>query len=188
MPPEAAVGQETSRGTLSRPDLEIEVTTLPPVFVVGDRVDRGRLAVLLDGRDGISFAPQSSLLTDLVGAARRNWPDLCRYGYPEQYWLWRVSGFFDSLQAEYAASRHLTRWGATADPSAVEVVDRLFPRCKVVWVFHERRPPWARRAATALGPGRCYQVDAADLALRPDAALTGVLQFLDPLVEARSRP
>ena len=188
MPRETAVGQETSSGTPSRPDLEIEVTTLPPIFVVGDRADRGRLAALLDGRDGISFAPQSSLLTDLAGAARRNWPDLCRYGYPEQYWLRRVAGFFDALQTEYAASRRLTRWGGTVDPGAIDLVDRLFPRCQVVWVVSERRPPWAGRAAGALGPDRCYDLRADELALRPDAALAGVLRFLDPLVEAPLRP
>jgi hypothetical protein len=188
MPPETAVGQETSSGTPSRPELEIEVTALPPIFVVGDRADRARLVSLLDGRDGISFAPQSSLLTDLAGAAKRNLPDLCRYGYPEQYWLRRVAGFFDSLQAEYAASRRLTRWGATVDPSALALVDRLFPRCKVVWVVPERRPPWAGRAAAALGPHRCYDLRADELALRPDAAVAGVLRFLDPLVEAPRRP
>ena len=188
MPSETAIGQETSSGTPSRPDLEIEVTTPPPIFVVGDRADRGRLATLLDGRDGISFAPHSSLLTDLAGAARHNWPDLCRYGYPEQYWLARVAGFFDALQTEYAASRRLTRWGATIDQSALALVDRLFPRCQVVWVVAERRPPWAGKAAGALGPDRCYDLRADELARRPDSAVAAVLSFLDPLVEARRRP
>ena len=192
MPRETAVGQETSSGTPSRPDLEIEVTTLPPIFVVGDRADRGRLAALLDGRDGISFAPQSSLLTDLAGAARRNWPDLCRYGYPEQYWLRRVAVFFGSIQAEYAASRHLARWAAAAEPADLALVDRLFPRCQVVRVLSERRSPRSARAAADLGSrrlsARYYQVTAADLTAGPDTALAGVLDFLDDGVEVGPRP
>jgi hypothetical protein len=123
MPSEAIVGRSPAWGTPPKPDLEIEVTTLPPIFLVGEQVDRQRLAKLLDGRGGISCAPESDLLNDLAGVARRNWPDLCRYGYPEQYWFRRVAGFFDSLQTEYAASRQLTRWAATADPGALALID-----------------------------------------------------------------
>ena len=74
MPSEATVGQNTVWRTPARPDLEIEVRVLPPVFVVGEHGDRRRLARLLDGRDGISCAPESELLNDLADAARRRGP------------------------------------------------------------------------------------------------------------------
>jgi len=192
MPSEATVDRNAVWVAPSKPDLEIEVTTLPPIFVVGERADRYRLVKLLDGRHGISCAPDSGLLADLAGAAQRNWPDLCRYGYPQQYWLRRVALFFDSLQAEYAASRHLLRWAATADPDDIGLVDRLFPRCQVVRVLPERRPARSARTAVDLGSrrlsARYYQVTGADLTLTPDVTVAGVLGFLDSAVEVRPRP
>jgi len=174
-----------------RPEIVVEIVTLPPIFVVGDRPERQRLAKLLDGRHGISFAPDSGLLTDLAGLSRRHWSDLVRYGYPEQYWLRRVAAFFDALQAEYATSRHLVRWVATADAGELGLVDRLFPRCQVVRVLSERRPPRATRAAADLGSrrlsARYYQLTAADLWQDVDAAVAGVLGFLDD-VEVGPRP
>ena len=195
MPSEATVGRNTVWGTTPKPDLEIEVevTALAPIFLVGEQGDRRRLAKLIDGRDGISCAPDSELLVDLAGAARRNFPALFHYGYPEQYWFRRVAGFFDALQTEYATGRHLTRWAATADPGSLALVDRLFPRCRVVRIMSEAGTR-GRRAkqeeaglARQLSP-RYYQLLAADLSRRPDAALAAVLAFLDPLVEATSRP
>lgn len=193
MTSEVTVGRNTVWGTPPKPELEIEVevTALPPIFLVGEQADRRRLAKLLDGRDGISCAPDSDLLVDLAGAARRNFPALFHYGYPEQYWFRRVAGFFDALQTEYATSRHLTRWAATVDPGALALVDRLFPRCRVVRVLpgsakrQSRRPDTddARRLSA-----RYYRISATDLSQRPDAALAAVLAFLDPLVEATSRP
>src|SRR3954471_15398796 len=135
MQSEAAVGRNTAWGTAPRPELEIEVTPLPPVFVVGELPARQRMAKLLDGRDGLSCAPDSELLLELAAVAKRNWADLSHYGYPEQYWFRRMAGFFDALQNEYATSRRLTRWAATAAPSALGLVDRLFPRCQVVRVL-----------------------------------------------------
>src|SRR3954453_18953348 len=128
----------------AKPDIVVEIVALPPIFVVGERPGRDRLAKLLDGHHGISFAPESGLLTDLAGLSRRQWSDLVRYGYPEQYWFRRPALFFDSLQAEYAASRHLVRWASTADAAELGLVDRLFPRCQVVRVLSER-PPRAPR-------------------------------------------
>lgn len=178
----------------TRPDIEVEVTvaTGPPIFLVGERADRYRLAKLLDGRHDISCAPDSGLLTELATAARRCWPDLSHYGYPEAYWLRRVALFFDSIQAEYAASRHLLRWAAMAEPADLALVDRLFPRCQVVRVLSERRSARTTRAAADLGSRRLstryYQVTAADLNAGPDIALSGVLGFLDDGVEVRPRP
>ena len=191
MPSEATVGRNKVWGTPPKPDLEIEVTPAPPVFLVGEPADRRRLATLLDGRDGISCAPDSNLLVDLAGAARRNFPALHHYGYPEQYWFRRVAGFFDALQTEYAASRHLTRWAATVDPGALALVDRLFPTCRVVRIVpgkgvKQSRPPDAAEARRL--SARYYRMSAADLSKRPDAALAAVLSFLDPLVEATPRP
>lgn len=193
MPSEAIVGRSTAWGTPPKPDLEIEVTPLPPIFLVGEEVDRQRLAKLLDGRGGISCAPESDLLSDLAGVARRNWPDLCHYGYPEQYWFRRVAGFFDSLQTEYAASRHLSRWAATADPDALALIDRLFPKCRVVRVVAAGRPARSRADGASIDltkrlSDRYYQLSLAELTQRPDAAVAGVLSFLDPLVEVPSRP
>ena len=53
MPSEATVDRNAVWVAPSKPDLEIEVTTLPPIFVVGERADRYRLVKLLDGRHGI---------------------------------------------------------------------------------------------------------------------------------------
>jgi hypothetical protein len=190
MTSETTVGRNTVWGTPPELEIEVEVTAFPPIFLVGEQADRRRLAKLLHGRDGISCAPDSDLLVDLAGAARRNFPALFHYGYPEQYWFRRVAGFFDALQTEYATSRHLTRWAATVDPGALALVDRLFPTCRVVRVLpgsaerQSRRPDAddARRLSA-----RYYRMFAADLS-QPDAALTAVLAFLDPLVEATSRP
>jgi len=179
MPSEAIVGRNTISGPVGKPDLEIEVTPFPPIFLVGEEQPRQKLATLLDGRDGIACTPESELLADLAGVAKRNWPRLGRYGYPEQYWFWRMAGFFDALQTEYATSRHLTRWAACTDPRALGLVDRLFPRCRVV-----RLVP---RDTGRLSP-RYYQLSTAELTSRPEQAVTGVLSFLDPLVEAQARP
>jgi hypothetical protein len=197
MPPKAidatkaTAGRTTVWGTppASKPELEIEVVALPPIFLVGERLDRRRLAKILDGRDGISCAPDTELLADLVGAARRNWPALAYYGYPEQYWLRRVAGFFDSLQCEYAASRGCTRWAAMADPGALALIDRLFPRCRVLRVVagpssrKSRETEIKRQLST-----RYYQLNIAEITEHPDTALASVLSFLDPLVEDTTRP
>jgi len=68
MASEAVAGRSTAWGTVPKPDLEIEVTPAPPIFLVGERSDRRPLARLLDGRDGISCSPDSELLVDLAGA------------------------------------------------------------------------------------------------------------------------
>lgn len=190
MPSEAIAGRSTVWGPAAKPDLEIEVTPLHPTFLVGEPLDRQRLAKLLDGSDGISCTPDSELLVDLAGTARRNWPDLSRYGYPEQYWFRRVAGFFDSLQMEYAASRGLTRWAAPAEPRSLALLDRLFPRCRVVRVLAKGRPTLGRGEADLtrrLSP-RYYRLSSAELTRQPDAAVASVLRFLDPLVEDRPRP
>jgi len=138
---QSPVDIETLAPAPPREEVEVTVATGPPIFLVGERADRYRMAQLLDGRHDISCAPDSGLLTDLAAVARRCWPDLCHYGYPEQYWLRRVAVFFGSIQAEYAASRHLARWAAAAEPADLALVDRLFPRCQVVRVLSERRSP-----------------------------------------------
>lgn len=190
----APVFSERHRNSaLARPDIEIEITTLLPIFMVGERTDRSRLAGLLDGRQGISCAPDSDLLAELAAVARRNWPNLSRYGYPEQYWARRIALFFDAIQVEYASSRRLLRWAASADPADLALIDRLFPRCQVVRVLSERRAPRPpARVAADLGSrrlsARYYQVTAADLSSDPDTALAGVLGFLDDGVEVRPRP
>ena len=182
----------TNGAVVAKPDIEVEVIVLPPVFVVEERADRLRLTRLLDGRHGISCAPDSRLLPDLAGVVRRDWPDLSHYGFPEQYWLRRFALFFDSLQTDYAASRHLLRWAATIDPGDLGLVDRLFPRCQVVRLLPERRSSRATGAAANLGSrrlsARYYQVTVADLVRDPDAALDGVFSFLDDSVEVHPRP
>lgn len=199
MPSEAIGGRNTVWGTPPRPEIEIEVevTARPPIFLVGDRGERRRLAKLLDGRDGISCAPDSELLVDLAAVARRNVPALAYYGYPEQYWFQRMAGFFDALQSEYAASRHLTRWAASADPGALALVDRLFPRCRVVQVqpvpksrvrcSGGRETNLTRRLSAR---SRYYQLSGTDLSQEPEAAVAGVLRFLAPVpvVEIPLRP
>jgi hypothetical protein len=179
MPSEAIAG----RNVISRPapesDLQIEVIAFPPIFLVGDQRPRQRLAMLLDGRDGIACTPESSLLTDLAGVAQRNWPRLCRYGYPEEYWRARVAGFFSLVQKEYATSRHLTRWAAGVDSDALGLVDRLFPRCRVIRLI---------RGNTRALSARYYQLSAVELFARPQEVTAGVLSFLDPLVEVPARP
>ena len=187
--------ERQQRNAAARPDIEVEVIPLPPIFLVGEPTDRSRLATFLDGRQGISCAPDNDLLVDLAAVMRRSWPKLCRYGYPEQYWARRVSLFFDAIQTEYATSRRLTRWAVSADPVDLAVIDRLFPRCQVVRVLSERRPSrGADRARVAADLGsrrlsaRYYQLTARDLGHDPDATLAGVLAFLDDGVEVRPRP
>ena len=155
------------------------VDAVPPIFVIGAPADRGRLAGLLDGRDGISFAPDSPLLMDLAGAPRRHWSGLAHYGYPEQYWLRRVSGFFEALQMEYAQRRQLTRWVATARTRDLGLVDRLFPRCQVISVLAGRPLLGPARAVAAdLGAARYLSVRSADLAARPASSVRAVLRFV----------
>jgi hypothetical protein len=188
---EATVGQKARQGTPPRPDLEIEVRPFPAIFLVGEPADRQRLAELLDGRDGISCAPETELLIDLAGVVRRNSPALSRYGYPEQYWYRRLAGFFDSLQSEYAASRRCTRWAATTDPHLLTLLDRLFPQCRVVRVLpatRQPRPKAMKDELTRRLSDRYYLLTASDLSRRPDAATAAVLTFLDPFVEGQSRP
>jgi hypothetical protein len=184
--------REVNGASAAKPDIVVEIVTLPPIFVVGERSDTSRLTELVDGQHGISFAPGSGLLTDLAGLSRRHWSDLVRYGYPEQYWFRRVAVFFDALQAEYAASRRLVRWAATADAGDLGLVDRLFPRCQVVRVLPERHPTRSSPAATDLGSrrlsARYYQLTTAELRHDPDSALSGTLSFLDDGVEVRPRP
>jgi hypothetical protein len=191
MPFEAAAGRNTLQEAPPRPDLEIEVTPFPAMFLVGERVDRQRLAELLDGRDGISCAPDSELLTDLAAVVRRNCPALFHYGYPEQYWYRRTAGFFEALQTEYALSRGFTRWAATTDPAALALLDRLFPRCRVVRIVPATRLPRSKAISDDLPrrfSGRYHQLSAGDLLRRPDATTAAVLSFLDrsppPLIAA----
>jgi len=179
MPSEAIAGRNAISSPVSKPDLEIEVIASPPIFLVGDLRPRQRLEMLLDGRDGIACPPESELLTDLAGAAQRNWARLCRYGYPEQYWRSRVAAFYDLVQKEYARSRHLTRWAASVDTGALGLVDRLFPRCQVIRLV---------RGNTRALSARYYQLSAVELVSRPEEVIAGVLRFLDPLVEAPVRP
>jgi hypothetical protein len=177
----------------ARPDIAVEITVYPPVFLVGERTDRSGLARLLDGRQRISCAPDNDLLTDLAALVRRSWPTLGRYGYPEQYWFRRIALFFDAIQVEYASSRQMVRWVVSADPVDLALIDRLFPRCQVVRVLSERRPSRSStRTAADLGSRplstRYYQVTATDLRRDPEATLAGVLAFLDAGLEVRSRP
>jgi hypothetical protein len=191
MPFETAAGRNTLQERPPRPDLEIEVSPFPAIFLVGERLDRRRLANLLDGRDGISCAPESDLLIDLAGVVRRNCPALLHYGYPEQYWDRRLAGFFEALQAEYATSRGFTRWAATTDPAALALLDRLFPRCRVVRIVpatRQLRPKAINADLTRRLSDRHHQLSAGDLLRRPDATTAAVLSFLDPLVGDRSRP
>jgi hypothetical protein len=191
MPFEAAVGRNTLQGTPPRPDLEIEVTPFPAIFLVGERVDRQRLAKLLDGRDGISCAPETELLIDLAKVVRRNCPALFHYGYPEQYWYRRMAGFFDALQTEYATSRGFNRWAATTDPGVLALLDRLFPRSRVVRLIPATRQARSKATNDDLTrrlSDRYYPLSAGDLFRRPDATTAAVLSFLDPLVEGPSRP
>ena len=190
MPSEAMAGRSTVWGPSPKPDLRVEITPSPPIFLVGERAERERLAKLLDGRDGISCSPDSELLVDLAGAVRRNAAALSHYGYPEQYWFRRVAGFFDVLQMEYAASRRLTRWAATAEPGALATLDRLFPRSRIVRILPDAGSTRAKRTAraeldlTRQLSSRYYQLMAPELRDRADAAIADVLKFLDPLVEA----
>jgi len=177
MPSEAPARRTTISGPTPKPDLEVEVIAVSPIFLVGEHNARRQLADLLDGRDGIACSPESDLLADLAAATRRNWARLVRYGYPEQYWLWRTAGFFDALQMEYARSRRLTRWAATIDPGGLGLADRLFPRCRVVRLV--------RRDTRRLS-ARYYQLSNAELTSRPEFAVNGVLSFLDPLIEAEA--
>jgi hypothetical protein len=182
MPSEATVGRNTLQGRASRPDLEVEVIPFPAIFLVGEPAERRRLAELLDGRDGISCVPETELLTDLAGAVRRNGSALVHYGYPEQYWYRRLAGFFDSLQTEYARSRGLTRWVATTDRGCLALLDRLFPRCRVVRLVPAKSDDLTRRLSD-----RYYQLSASELFRQPDAATAAVLSFLDPFADGPSR-
>ena len=195
MPSEAktAPGHPAGAAAPARGRPEIEVIDVPPVFLVGERAGRLRLARLLDGQDGISCAPETALLADLAAATRRNWPALGHYGYPEQYWLKRVADFFGALQLEYAAGRGLTRWAATAAPDDLALVDRLFPRCKVVRIVASPARAGRRAAPSPEAEfhswlsNRYYLLPVADLMSRADQTLRAVLDFADPLVEAPRR-
>ena len=176
------LSSEQRRGTAAaRPEIEVEITRLPPVFVVGERIDRSRLTALLDGEQGISCAPDSDLLTELAALMRRNWPKLCRYGYPEQYWARRMAMFYDAIQFEYAMSRRLARWAVAAGPADLALIDRLFPRCQVVRVLSSDRG--SRRLSA-----RYYQLTAVELVRNPDATLAAVLDFLGDHPGPEPRP
>ena len=188
------LSSDQRRGTAAaRPEIEVEIVRLPPVFVVGERNDRSRLVARLDGRQGISCAPDSDLLTELAALMRRNWPKLCRYGFPEQYWSRRMAMFFDAIQFEYATSRRLVRWAVAAGPADLALIDRLFPRCQVVRVLSDRGPSRTAGRASA-DPGarrlsaRYYQLAAVELVRDPDATLAAVLGFLEDCPGPTPRP
>ena len=167
-----------------------------PVFVVGEPGGGQRLRELLDAHPDISCPPETPWLAALASATWEGRDALSHYGYPEQYWLASIARFYDAIQQDYASGRRTRRWVDTAPGIDLDLIDRLFPRCQVIYVVPEmfgRRPAiaWAsgrrnRRAGSLLSQGRYLEVRAGDIETRPAASLRSVLEFLGEAPDAVS--
>lgn len=178
----------------------------PPIFIVGcQRSGTTLLRLILDSHPNISCGPETRFLADLARITGSEWDRLSQYGFPKEYWLRKVSGFFDSFQSEYAAARGKTRWADKTPRYALSLdyLDALFPTCQVVHVIRDGRDvvashrdrfgyraalvavvKWpryisvARATGARLGPERYVEVRYEDLVTDPVASLRGLLDYL----------
>jgi hypothetical protein len=152
-------------------------STVAPVFIVG--AGREILAEVLDGQPVLKVGFHGDALDNMTQAVEGNWSRLAREGFPEQYWYKKVG---DEFAADRAADAGGRRWVEVVDTGAValEMLDRLFPRCLVInvvggWLQGGLRP--TRRPAS-LPSGRYLEVRMADVTGDPELAERQVLAFL----------
>ena len=184
----------------------ISVEPAPPIFVVGcQRSGTTLLRLMLDSHPAISCGPETRFLSDLAKVTTDNWQRLSHYGYPKEYWLRSMAGFFEGIQRDYAISRGKARWADKTPRYALSLdfIDELFPECLVVHVVRDGRDvvashrsrfgyvaalkaaeKWpryieaARAAGARLGPDRYHEVRYERLVADPESTMRALLDFL----------
>jgi Sulfotransferase family len=181
--------------------------TQPPIFIVGcQRSGTTLVRLMLDSHPGISCGPETRFLEDLAKVTTDNWQRLAHFGFPKEYWLGAIAGFFDGIQRQYAQSRGKTRWADKTPRYALSLdfIDQLFPDCRVVHVVRDGRDvvvshrsrfgyvpavkaaeKWpryieaARAAGARLGPERYHELRYEELVADPESTMRRLLGFLD---------
>jgi hypothetical protein len=191
----------------SPPGSESTATVNPPIFIVGCHGSGTTLLrLLLDSHPNISCGPETRFLADFAQITRPPlWPQLKRYGFPEEYWHRKFADFFDSFKSDYARRHGKTRWADKTPRYALylDYLDELFPSCQVVHVIRDGRdvvashkgrwgyvsavkaskkwPMYIRAARTVgnrLSPSRYYEVRYEDLVGDTETTLRKLLDFL----------
>lgn len=144
--PPAPAGPEAGHGRPSMipvPFLEMAVgSPQRPIFIVGcQRSGTTLLRLILDSHPNISCGPETRFLAGFADLTAGSWPRLSLYGFPKDYWHDKVAVLFDSIQADYAASRGKVRWADKTPRYALclDYLNELFPTCQVVHVVRDGR-------------------------------------------------